>query len=125
MLWYKVQSEAWAALANGTVEAVYIVETSARAFLSDRRGYRVVHSAGGWTQGTSYGCHPESGDVVAALNAGLGAFKATAEFAALCARHPTIACDRTGRTYANVKTALNPEVMCRGAPRPSGPDTCR
>ena len=104
---FGVRAEMWAALAAGAVDAVY-TDASTAAQAGD--GYRYVHALGGWSGGISYGCHPEYGDIVAALNEGLAAFKATEEYRQLCARFPGIACDTSGTVYANVKTPANPEI---------------
>ena len=77
---------------------------------STSSGYQLLHMAAGWSNAVSYGCHPEYGDVVAALNAGLEAFKATSEYASLCARYPDIPCDTRGTKFINTKTAAAPHV---------------
>ena len=114
---YGVQSDLWAALVAGAVDAAYVPEDTAKIWLETHGGYRLVHPAAGWTEGVSYGCHPEYGDVVAALNAGLSAFKATPEYARLCAQYRSLACDVAGATFANVKTARRPAVADHPARR--------
>ena len=77
----------------------------------------MVHAKPGVSNGVSYGCHPEYGDVVKALNRGLVAFKATAEYVRLCQAYPTINCDFAGTTYRNAKTDLHPEIADHPARR--------
>ena len=107
---YAVQSALWAALVSGELDAVFIDSTTATAWLSRNAGYRLMHGTAGWTNGVAYGCHPEYGDVVVALNAGLVAFKQTPAYAELCAKFPAVACDRSSATYANVKTPAHPQI---------------
>ena len=40
----------------------------------------------------------------------LVAYKASAEYTALCGRYPTIECDTAASTFANAKTKANPEL---------------
>ena len=110
VLRFTAQREAWQALANGSLDAAFVDETAAKAWVALTGGFQLVHTAPGWTGAASYGCHPEYGDVVAALNAGLAAFKATPQYTALCDRFPGIACDTAGATYDNVKTDAHPEI---------------
>ena len=49
----------------------------------------------------AYGCRPEFGDVVEALNDGLRAFKKTDGYKALCDRYPSIDCDTAGQQWSN------------------------
>ena len=107
---YRGEADLWEALVTGAVEAAYVPEETGRLWLSRVQGYQMVHVAAGWTEGMSYGCHPEYGDLVAALNEGLAAFKSTPEYARLCARYPGVACDVARATFANVKTDARPEI---------------
>ena len=108
---YSSQGEMWASLAGGKVDAVFVDSTTANMMLSSENGYQLIHPVTGWSNGISYGCHPEYGDVVAALNRGLEGFKATSWYNRLCEKFPTIACDYARATYRNVKTPDNPQIM--------------
>ena len=55
-------------------------------------------------------CRPEFGDAAQALNEGLRKFKKTAEYTALCARYPSIACDPNEAQWLNAKTSANPQA---------------
>ena len=110
VLEYYAQEEMWAALVSGAVDAVFIDSATAAWWFSRNRGFMMVHGNAQWTNGLAYGCHPEYGDVLTALNEGLQAFKQTQEYDALCAKYPLVACDRSGATFANVKTEANLEV---------------
>ena len=92
-------------------------DTATLAWLQQNPDYRLVHAAAGWTQGVSYGCHPEHGDVVHLLNAALVAFKATADYAALCERYPRVPCDYSAATYTNLKTVQAPEIATHPSAR--------
>ena len=89
-------ADVWEAFTAEEVHAVYIYEMSAETWLSSANGYRLVHSKAGWSRGLGYQCHPEYGDVVATLNKGITAFKATAGYRRLCGRYPTVNCDCPG-----------------------------
>ena len=103
---------AFAALVAGDFDAMYIDRMAAQAFLDGDGGeaFRFLHAASGWSRGVAYGCHPEYGDAVTALNRGLAVFKAADGFADLCARYPTVDCDFAGTTFHNVKTDAHPEI---------------
>ena len=75
---------------------MFIDNTTAKTWLTTNTGYRMVHATTHWANGISYGCHPEYGDVVAALNMGLMALKVTQEYRLLCAQYPSIACEFDG-----------------------------
>ena len=107
MVHFAREDAMWAALSDGAVDAVYTDDATAQ---SAGEGYRYVHAAGGWSEGTSFGCHPEYGDVVAALNAGLAAFKAMPDYRRLCDTYPHINCDTRGTTFVNVKTPGSPQI---------------
>ena len=107
---YITEAQIWAALTAGDVGAVYVDTIMGSAFVASGNGYQLMYSAAGWSNGVAYGCHPEYGDVVAALNRGILAFKATQEYADLCARYPEIRCDFAGTTYINLKTVSHPEI---------------
>ena len=107
---YSMQSEFWAALTSGAVDAVYLDTVTATAWLSTATRYRLAHVDIGWSNGVSYGCHPEYGNVEAALNHGLTAFKESEEYAALCAKYPSVNCDTSQTTYTNAKTFSAPEI---------------
>ena len=104
------QAAVWEALTSGAADAVYVDETAARAWLARTPGYRLVNMTSGWARGVAYACHPQYGDVVAALNGALAAFKSTRQFVALCERFSSVACDAAGATFANVKTPARPEI---------------
>ena len=114
---YTSRAELFGALLSGAVDALYLDVESARDFISSDNGYTLVHAAAGWSGGLAYGCHPEYGDVVAALNQGLVAFMATQDYVELCAKYPSIACENSGARFANVKTPLNPEIADHPAQR--------
>ena len=118
--WYGTTADLFAALVAGEpsgVEAVYVDDVTASTWLPLNREYRMVHATSEWASGISFGCHPEYGDVVEALNRGLVAFKATAEYARLCQAYPTIKCDLANTTYHNVKTDQHPEIADHPARR--------
>ena len=68
-------------------------EYSYQVLLSSGNGYQLVHVTSRWTTGLSYGCHPEYGHLLVALNQGLRAFKATYAYSELCTRHRAVHCD--------------------------------
>ena len=107
---FATQQQMFAALTSGAVDALYIDSETANGWLTSDNGFRLVHAAAGWSNGLAYGRHPEYGDVVAALNHGLTALKASQEYAALCAKYPSIACDPSGAAYTNAKTFSAPEI---------------
>ena len=85
--------EVWALLEAGTIDAVYTGTAEAEDFLKINPTYTKYHFAFAGSEGVAYGCRPEFGDVVSALNDGLRTFKKSAEYQALCAKYPTIDCD--------------------------------
>lgn len=87
------QADRWAALVSGALDAVPIGSTTATQRLSSDHGYQAVRVAAGYSQGLAYGCHPEYGDVVAALNQGLAEFKKTFAYQQLCMKYPEVPCD--------------------------------
>merc|ERR1719482_474363 len=96
----------WTALTAGSIDAAYVGSSDfADKTASLGATYVMKHDAAGWSNGVAYGCSPEYGDVVAALNTGLVAFKATAAYTTLCAKYPAIDCDTTGATFSNTQGA--------------------
>ena len=83
-------AQAVSALRDGAVDAVYADTVLAAGAVGS--GYQWVHATSGWSHGVAYGCHPEYGDIVQALNGGLAAFRATPGYAALCSKFPSVAC---------------------------------
>ena len=91
----------WAALEAGTEDAAYVGSSDfADATASLGASYVMKHDAAGWSNGVAYGCSPEYGDVVAALNAGLAAFKQTAAYQNLCNKYSSIDCDPVGWEFS-------------------------
>ena len=110
VVWYPRKRAVWAALVAGEIDAAFVDGATARSWLSSHPVARYLHPVAGWSGGVSYQCHPEYGDIVTALNHGLVAFKASLQYAALCARYPGVNCDTSGLTFANTKTPVNPEI---------------
>ena len=86
----------WAALVMQDLNTVYTDQPNARAFTSSMRGYTWVPFETYPDGGLAYGCHPEYGDLLAALNRGLEAFKGTASYRRLCDRYGSVSCDCNG-----------------------------
>ena len=107
---YGTHAEAWTALLQGTVDAVFMDGKTATRWLQDNTAYGLVPAEGNWTAGVAYGCHPEYGHLLSALNTGLVRFKASPEYRALCAEYPTINCDHEDRRFNNSKSEAHPEA---------------
>ena len=108
-----VINEAWDLLETGDVDAVYTGNGEAAVFLaagSNAESYTKMHFGSTGSEGVSYMCRAEFGDIVQMLNQGLRLFKQRAEYKELCDRYPTIDCDMSGTVWANAKTGSHPKV---------------
>ena len=117
---YASPAEAWQALANGTVHMVYAEAQEARAWMAGYGSYLFLadQPLTGFAKGVAYGCHPEFGDKLSALNTGLAAFLATPAYADLCAKYPSIECNApkevnllAGIACANVTELVSPQTF--------------
>ena len=105
--------EVWTLLETGDVDAVYTGNGEAAVFLaagSNAESYTKMHFGSTGSEGVSYMCRAEFGDIVQMLNQGLRLFKQRAEYKELCDRYPTIDCDMSGTVWANAKTGAHPKV---------------
>mmetsp|Transcript_44585 Transcript_44585/g.79927 ORF Transcript_44585/g.79927 Transcript_44585/m.79927 type:complete len:1523 (-) Transcript_44585:99-4667(-) len=102
---YNSATALWAALLANTVDAAYIDENAYHGFLASNPSYTKQHETDVGSEGVSYGCHPQYGDIVTDLSNALAAFKQTSAYTDLCAKFPAINCDTLrNRTFENTKT---------------------
>ena len=116
----------WDALVAGELDAVYADRTGAEAFQSAQGGYQRLYFDASPGGGVAFGCHPEYGHLLKALNEGLVAYKVSAAYRNLCNASGHVPCDCNGTIVPSAPAPPPPPpppalALCQCAPKSQPP----